>query len=122
MKLSEMTNKDAFKALGKLLPIIKDIMKDKEIFNIWYRKLELTLGGTELDHRKEKAEYGTLKGLDLATYLVVNHEMNIYKILAVLSDKTPKQVEKQGFPETLVQLTEVLEDEALINLFIMKVK
>ena len=117
MKLSEMSNKEAFKAIAKILPIAKEIVKDQELLNIWYRKLELTLGATEQDHKKEKAVYAIDKIGDLIPYLLENHDKNIFKILAILNGKKPKEIEEQNFMVTIAQITEALNDEALTKLF-----
>ena len=42
-----------------------------------------------------------------------------FKILAVLNDKKPKEIENQNFLVTVAQLTEALNDEALVKLFTM---
>ena len=117
MKLSEMTNKEAFGAIAKILPIAKEIIKDKQLLNIWYRKLELTLGATEEVHKQEKAVYAIDKIADLIPYLLEHHDKNIFKILAILNGKKPKEIAEQNFMETLGQLTEAMNDKALTSLF-----
>lgn len=119
MKLSEMTNKQAFKAIAQIMPVAKEIVKDKTLLDIWFRKLELTLGATEQDHKKEKAVYAIDKIGDLIPYLLEHHEKNIFKILAILNDKKVTEIANQNFMETLGQLTEALNDEALQKLFIL---
>ena len=112
-----MTNKEAFKAIAIILPIAKEILKDPELLNIWYRKINLKPGMTEQEIKIAKANYGVDKVTDLIPYIISNHDKNIYKILAVLNDKKPKEIEEQGFMETIAQLTEALNDEALQKLF-----
>lgn len=119
MKLSEMTNKEAFKAISKLIPIAKEIAKDEELLNIWYRKLDLTLGGTEQDHKKEKAVYVIDKFGDLIPYLLEHHEKNIFKILAILNGKTVSEITNQSFMATLGQINDAMNDSALQQLFTM---
>ena len=78
MKLSEMTNKQAFKAMAVILPVAKEIIKDEKLLNIWFRKLELTKGASELDHKKEKVTYNIDKFADLIPYVLENHDKSIF--------------------------------------------
>ena len=116
MKLSEMTNKEAFKAMAQILPITKEILKDKELSNIYTRRFMAT--SIERDVMKKEKQIFTLdKNMDLIAYILERHDKKIFKILAILNGKKPKEIEEQRFMETVGQLTEALNDEALVKLF-----
>lgn len=119
MKLSEMTNKEAMRVTIKLLPIIKNIITDRELLKIWYKEIKLELGMTEQEIKLEKGLYATEKILDLVPYVVENHESDMYKLLSILNNKSVEEVENQSFAETIAQITESLNDEGLAKLFTM---
>lgn len=119
MKLSEMTNKEAFRAIAKIMPIAKEILKDEKLLKIYFRRMELKSGLDMTELKIEKAQHRIDKIGDLVPYILEAHEKNVYKLLAILNNKTPKEVEKQGFVETFAQLTEALNDESLVKLFTM---
>lgn len=117
MKLSEMSNKDAIKAICRLTPHIKGIVGDKKVLDIWYRKLELESTGDSQEMRKGQAKYVADKFLDLIPLVLETHEKEIFNILAILNDKTAKEVKEQSFLDTISQIQEILGDPALVKLF-----
>ena len=119
MKLSEMKNKDAIKALCQLTPVIKKIVGDRKILKVWFRKIELKEGASQSDIKVENTKYVAEKLLDIVPLIFENHEKEVYKILSILNNKTSEEVEEQDFLQTLSQFTEVLNDPALLKLFTM---
>lgn len=119
MKLSEMTNQQAVKVTIKLIPVIKNIVTDKKILEIWNRKIDIEAGMNEEEMKIKQSLYVSEKLLDLAPYLLENHENDVYKILAILNNKKIEEIKKQLFITTIQQLTELMNDEALIKLFTM---
>ena len=117
MKLSEMTNKDAFKAIAKILPVAKEIIKDESLLNIYLRKMNIDRNIEPMEYKRERTKFNIDKRSDLISYVLEHHDKSIFKILGILNNKKPSEIANQGFIETLGQLTEALNDEALVKLF-----
>lgn len=120
MKLSEMKNKDAIKATVMLMPQIKKILADRELLNIWFRKLDLEVGMTEQEVKLEQSLYATEKFTDLIPLALEKHEEEIYKIIAIINGMDYKEVAEQEFATTISQIFELLDDEALAKLFTIR--
>lgn len=117
MKLSQLSTKKALSKMLMLIPVVKEIVNDKKILEVWKRGYKVNPNSTALEIEVAKQEATTKKIFDLLTLMLDEHEIAVYKILSIINDKTVVEVENQPITETISQLQELLNDEGFLQLF-----
>lgn len=112
MKLSELTTERAADVLCELTPFVTSLLGDKALLDTLREKL----GGQ--DHSlAELYAHGAQKLSALAPILLKEHRDDLFGILAVLQETTPKAIASQSLMLTLEQLCCALQDKELADFF-----
>lgn len=117
MKLSQLSTKKALSKMLMLIPIVKEIVNDNKILEVWKRGYKVKPNSTALEIEVAKQEATTEKIFELLTLMLEEHENAVYKILSIMNDKTVAEIEKQPITETIIELQELLNDEGITQLF-----
>lgn len=117
MKLSQLTIKEFKKKSMKLLPYLRRLAKDDEVKDIWYRKIELEIGMSDIEIRRAKNDYNTLKWFDLIELCLDKHEDTFYSIVSLLKDIEKEEVGNLTLTELLETIAEIGEDEGFSRVF-----
>ena len=105
MKLSEIQGERAIEVIADLVEPVADIAMDKSLKDVF--KVKVGEGETA-----EEAAARTIKAK--VPYMLKHHKKQIAQILGVLEDVDP---EKLNILQIIKGVTEMLNDEALMQLF-----
>lgn len=117
MKLSQLSTKVALNKMLMLIPVIKELVNDKKILEVWKRGYKIKPNSSALEIEISKQEVNNEKIFELLSLLLEEHENAIYKILSIMSDKKIEEVEKQPITDTILQIEELFSDKELMQLF-----
>lgn len=117
MKLSQLSTKVALNKMLMLIPVIKELVNDKKILEVWKKGYKIKPNSSALEIEVAKQEANNEKIFELLSLLLEEHENAIYKILSIMSDKKIEEVEKQPITDTILQIEELLSDKELMQLF-----
>lgn len=117
MKLSQLSTKVALNKMLMLIPVIKELVNDKKILEVWKKGYKIKPNSSALEIEIAKQEANNEKIFGLLSLLLEEHENAIYKILSIMSDKKIEEVEKQPITDTILQIEELLSDKELMQLF-----
>ena len=112
MKLSELSTEQALDVMCQITPYIANIAGDSDLLSALKEKL-----GGEKKSVAELYAYGAQKIAQLVPILLKNRRDDVFGLLAVLNGMEPKEIAAQGFPQTLAQIREAVQDKELIDFF-----
>lgn len=112
-KISEFTTDNAADIICEIVPYVDDIITDEELMNEIKAKLNLSEGATKFEF------YAVLIGKisKIAPILLKKKRESIYGILAAFNEKEVEEIGKQNFIITLRQITTLVRDKQVMELF-----
>ena len=113
MKLSTIDTDKGLDILCEITPYLGGITTDEELFK--ELKQEITDG--EPMTRAQMIASGVDKIGKLIPIILKKHRDDVYGILAVLNEKTPKEIAKQNFLTTGAQIRDIVKDKVLLDFF-----
>lgn len=113
MKISEMTTEQVFETLCVITPYVSNISTDEKLSKILKEKIT---GGKKIS-KAEIMVYGARKVSEIVPLIFEGHKEDLFGILSALNGKTPEQIAKQNFIETMKQVRECANDKELIDFF-----
>lgn len=119
MKLSEMNVEKAFDKVVELVPHITNVLKNDEIKKL-LKKVEV--GGTTPEEKLEKGFEVTIqKVVPLVNLVFKECREDLFSIVAIMIDKTVKEVKAMNLIDFINAAIEVIKDEDLIKLFTQRI-
>jgi hypothetical protein len=112
-KISELTTDNAMDIICEIIPYVEEIITDEELMNEVKSKLNLSEGANKLEF------YYALIGKvsKIAPILLKKKRGAIYGILAAFNEVPVANISKQNFIITLRQITELVKDKQVVELF-----
>lgn len=112
-KISELTTDTAADVICEIVPYIEEIITDEDLMNEVKSKLNLSEGANKLEF------YYALVGKisKVAPILLKKRRSAVYGILAAFNEIPAEAIGKQNFIITLRQITELVKDKQVIELF-----
>ena len=112
-KISELTTDIAADVICEIVPYIEEIITDEELMAEVKSKLNLSEGANKLEF------YYALVGkvARIAPILLKKKRNAVYGILAAFNEVSPEAMGKQNFIITLRQITELVRDRQVVELF-----
>lgn len=112
-KISELTTDNAVDVICEIIPYIEEIITDEELTSELKAKLNLSEGANKLEF------YCALVGKisKVAPILLKKKRSAVYGILAAFNEVSVECIGKQNFIITLRQITELVKDKQVVELF-----
>lgn len=114
MKLRDYTTDDACRVICEIAPYITNIAIDEE--------LSATIGKAVNPNGEHLTRAGVLllaakRITALLPLLLDKHKLDVFNIVGALNGLTAEEVAAQPFPDTAMQVKEIITDEDVIALF-----
>lgn len=112
-KISELTTDNAVDVICEIIPYVEEIITDEELMGEVRKKLNLSEGANKMEF------YYALIGKisRIAPILLKKRKNAIYGILAAFNEVSVESMGKQNFIITLKQITELVKDKQVVELF-----
>lgn len=112
-KISELTTDNGIDVICEIIPFVEEIITDEELMDVVKSKLNLSEGANKLEF------YYALIGKisKIAPILLKKKRDAIYGILAVFNEVPVENIRKQNFIITLRQITDLVRDKQVVELF-----
>lgn len=112
-KISELTTDNAVDVICEIIPYVEEIITDEELMGEVRKKLDLSEGANKMEF------YYALIGKisRIAPILLKKRKNAIYGILAAFNEVSVESMGKQNFIITLKQITELVKDKQVVELF-----
>ena len=112
-KISELTTDNAVDVMCEIIPYVEEIITDEELMCELRKKLNLSEGANKMEF------YYALIGKisRIAPILLKKRKNAIYGILAAVNEVSVESMGKQNFIITLRQITELVKDKQVVELF-----
>lgn len=112
-KISELTTDNAVDVMCEIIPYVEEIITDEELMGELRKKLNLSEGANKMEF------YYALIGKisRIAPILLKKRKNAIYGILAAFNEVSVESMGKQNFIITLKQITELVKDKQVVELF-----
>jgi hypothetical protein len=112
-KISELTTDNAVDVMCEIIPYVEEIITDEELMCELRKKLNLSEGANKMEF------YYALIGKisRIAPILLKKRKNAIYGILAAFNEVSVESMGKQNFIITLRQITELVKDKQVVELF-----
>ena len=112
-KISELTTDNAADIMCEIVPYVDDIVTDEELMNEIKAKINLSAGATKFEF------FAVLIGKisKIAPILLKKKRESVYGILAAFNEKEIEEIGKQNFIITLRQITTLVKDKQVMELF-----
>lgn len=117
MKLLELSTDKVLDVLCELTPHITEIVKDKQLLEVWQDKMVAKKSDNAKDIRVKGLAYGFDKIEKLVPMVLKGHRESLYNILAIMNEKDLDQVKNQSAIITIKETKELLMDKELIGFF-----
>ena len=112
-KISELTTDNAVDVICEIMPYVDDILTEEELINEIKAKINLSEGATKFEFFAVLIE----KISKVAPILLKKKRDSVYGILAAFNEKTVEEIGKQNFIITLRQITTLVKDKQVMELF-----
>ncbi len=112
-KISELTTDNAVDVICEIMPYVDDILTEEELMNEIKAKINLSEGATKFEFFAVLIE----KISKIAPILLKKKRDSVYGILAAFNEKTVEEIGKQNFIITLRQITALVKDKQVMELF-----
>lgn len=112
-KISELTTDNAVDVICEIMPYVDDILTEEELMNEIKAKINLSEGATKFEFFAVLIE----KISKIAPILLKKKRDSVYGILAAFNEKTVEEIGKQNFIITLRQITTLVKDKRVMELF-----
>lgn len=119
MKLSEMATEKAFDKVVDLVPHITNILKNEEIKKL-LKKVEVK-GATEEEKLSNGFNATIEKIVPLVNIIFKESRKDLFSIIAIMEDKTVKQVKEMNLMDFIGTSIDIFKDEDLIKLFTQRI-
>lgn len=119
MRLSEMNAEKAFDKVVDLVPHITNILKNEEIKKL-LKKVEIT-GATEEEKLSNGFNATIEKIVPLVNIIFKESRKDLFSIIAIMEDKTVKQVKEMKLIDFIGTSIDIFKDEDLIKLFTQRI-
>ena len=119
MKLSEMSTEKAFDKVVELVPHITNILKNEEIKKL-LKKVEIK-GATEEEKLSNGFNATIEKIVPLVNIIFKESRKDLFSIIAIMEDKTVKQVKEMNLMDFIGTAIDIFKDEDLIKLFTQRI-
>lgn len=119
MKLSEMSTEKAFDKVVDLVPHIANILKNEEIKKL-LKKVEIK-GATEEEKLSNGFNATIEKIVPLVNIIFKESRKDLFSIIAIMEDKTVKQVKEMNLIDFIGTSIDIFKDEDLIKLFTQRI-
>lgn len=113
MKFSTIDTDKGLDILCEITPYLGNITSDEELFN----ELKQEISDGRLMTKAQLMASGLDKINKLVPIVLKKHRDDVYGILAVLNEKTSKEIAKQNFLTTGAQIRDIVKDKVLLDFF-----
>lgn len=121
VNFENLSNKEAITVLKIITPAIGNILSDEEVVATWNDRIiveELKEQGfTEAEISIKASAKGTKNMTDLIGLILDKHELDLYKILGALTNRTVEEVGNADPFDTIEEVADLLNHEVLMGFF-----